>query len=64
MLKALKVLDIPRAQIKVSYGLLAATFHRDTFFRLCKRSRYAKPAIAYLLKRYDELFGPPATTKT
>lgn len=57
MRKALNVLGIPRAQIKVSYGLLAATFHRDTLFRLCKRSWYAKPAIAYLLKRYDEMFG-------
>lgn len=55
MLKALAVLEIPIKQIRVSYGLLAATFHRSTFFRLGKRSRYAKPAIAFLLKRFDEL---------
>jgi hypothetical protein len=55
MMKALKALNIPRAQIKISYGLLAVTVHRDTVFRLCRRSRYAKRAIAYLLRLYDEL---------
>lgn len=57
--KALENTSMPPQLIRVSYGHLAATFYCDTFLRLGKRSRYAKPAIAYLLKKYDELSMKP-----
>lgn len=54
MRTALKVVRIRRTDVKFSYGRLAVSFHRDTLLQLYRQPPYVKPAIAYLLKLFDE----------